>query len=93
MPSKEEMERGIKSLEKKKFDVDFIITHDLPTSAFQLLATLYGGFAPHPDELEDYLETIRHKTKYNKWFSGHYHEDRNITNKETVLYRQIRRIV
>lgn len=93
MPSEKERTRGIKNLEKKKFDVDFIITHDLPTSTYQLIAKLCGGFEPHPDELEDYLETIKRKTKYDKWFSGHYHYNINIDNKEEVLYGQIRRIV
>lgn len=92
MPSEEERIRGWKNLERNNFNVDFIITHDLPTSALQLFGSMYGGFIPKPDELEDYLEDVRCKTEYKRWFAGHYHDERNITPKEAVLYYQIVRI-
>ena len=90
MPSKEEMELGLENLAKHNFKVDYIITHDMPTSTLTLYCALYSsnGFY-QPDELNHYLEDVRTKTEYKHWFCGHYHDDKNITQKETVLMDQI----
>ncbi len=87
MPSKEEMELGLANLAKHDFNVDYIISHDMPTSTLTLYCALYGsnGFYK-PDELNHYLEEIRTKTKYKLWLCGHYHDDRSITQQDCVLY-------
>ena len=41
----------------------------------------------------DYLEEIRQKCQYRKWFFGHYHDNRNVTEKDLMLYEQMIRIV
>lgn len=92
MPDKKERERGLANLEKNDFKVDFILTHDMPTSTLTLYCALYAGFQAKPDILEDYLDDIRSKTEYKRWFCGHYHDERNITPQEAVLYYQIVRI-
>ena len=46
-----------------------------------------------PDTLTDYLEEIRQKCQYRKWFFGHYHDNRNVTEKDLMLYEQMIRIV
>ena len=43
-----------------------------------------------PDELNRYLEQVKQKTEYKKWFFGHYHENRMIPGgKDLLLYEQI----
>lgn len=49
-----------------------------------------GAFKP--DTLTTYLEEIRQKTTFKKWFFGHYHENRNVNANEILLYEQIIRI-
>ena len=44
------------------------------------------------DAETDYLEEIRQKIDFQRWFFGHYHDNRNVTNKEVLLYEQIVRI-
>ena len=38
-------------------------------------------------------EEIRQKCQYRKWFFGHYHDNRNVTEKDLMLYEQMIRIV
>lgn len=85
LPSEEEMEEGIRNLEKHNWEVDFILTHCLPTSLQQQIDTEDYK----PDLLTDYLEQIREKCSYRYWFSGHYHRNLNLTEKDKVIYEQI----
>jgi hypothetical protein len=45
-----------------------------------------------PDILTDYLEEIRQKVEFKKWFFGHYHDNRNVNAEEILLWEQIIRI-
>lgn len=44
------------------------------------------------DMLTEYLGEIRQKVEYKKWFLGHYHDNKNVTTKDILLYEQIIRI-
>lgn len=88
LPTSEEMNRGLTNLAKVNYDVDFITTHTPSTSSLMLLGM---GFYK-PDILSDYLETIKQKTKYRKWFSGHLHLNQNINANDAVIYKQLVRI-
>lgn len=88
MPDKEEMNRGFEMLEKEGYKVDFIFTHDGPSSA---LPFILGDC--HPDDLNRYLEKVKQKTLYKKWLFGHYHDNVVIPGgNDAVLYEQIIRI-
>ena len=89
LPSKEEYKECALNLRKAGFDVDFILTHCLPTS----LHLLIGEGRYEADALTDYLEQIRTLTSYKCWFCGHYHREHNITESEKILYNQIIRVV
>lgn len=88
MPSKEEYEEGLTTLEANEWKVDYVISHCGPSSSVALLS----GGTYEVDELTKYFEEIRQKLNYKKWFFGHYHLDRAINDKEIVLYDQIVRI-
>ena len=89
LPSEEEYREGTANLKEADFEVDYILTHCLPTS-LQLLA---GEGRYEPDPLTEYLEQIRKLTTYKCWFCGHYHWDHNLTESEKILYSQIVRVV
>lgn len=84
LPTNEEMKNGIKNLEKVNYKVDYIITHCCPTNIALLLNRAYKK-----DSLTDYLQTISEKCEFDKWYFGHYHENKNINEKFTVLYEDI----
>ena len=88
MPTQEEMQIGLDNLENNNWKVDYIITHDCTSSTTALYS--HGSFKT--DELNAYLEEIRCKCHFKKWFFGHLHGDKQINNKEILLYRQIVRI-
>lgn len=88
LPTKEEMEEGIKNLAANGNSVDFIVTHCCATSTqFFISAGSYES-----DCLTDYLEGIRSNTQFKKWFFGHYHDNKNVNSEELLLYEQIIRI-
>lgn len=88
MPSKEEMQEGYDNMEAAGWSVDYVVSHCCASSTQALLS---GGWY-ETDELTDYLERIRVRCQFKKWFFGHYHDDRAINDKEILLYEQIIRI-
>jgi hypothetical protein len=82
MPSEEEMQEGIRNLEKAGNEVDFIITHCCASST----QALFGFGTYTTDELTNYFENIKLNVKFKKWFFGHYHDDRNVAENEILLY-------
>lgn len=88
MPSRLEMLHGLETLKANHWETDFIFSHEGPASA---LALLSGGTLK-PDPLTKYLEKIKQKADYRKWFFGHHHADRQITAEDAVIYQQLVRI-
>ena len=82
MPSREEMEEGLRNLAKHDNAVDFIVSHDCPTSVQQT----FGAGLMKPDALTQYFEKIKKSITYDKWFFGHYHDNREIDDKHMLLY-------
>lgn len=88
LPSKEEMQEGLKNLEAHKNKVDYIVTHCCASDT----QILIGGANYMADVETQYFEKIKQKVKFKKWFFGHYHNNRNVNAKEILLYEQIIRI-
>ncbi len=88
LASEEEMEEGRKNLRTVDNSVDYIITHCCSTSTQSII----GRLSDKPDRQTDYLEFIKNNITYKKWFFGHYHDNRNISDKEILLYEEMVRI-
>lgn len=88
MPGEEEMKHGIVQLQKHGNKVDYIVSHDCPSSTLAILGCGMYAF----NELNLYLEKIRIATEYKRWFFGHYHTDQQVTAQDICLYDQIIRI-
>lgn len=88
LPSEEEMEEGRRNLAEHGNKVDFIVTHCCSSSTQLLL----GGILYKPDIETTYLEEIRQHISFKKWFFGHYHDNRNVSAEEILIYEQIIRI-
>lgn len=87
-PSAFDKLNGSENLNLNNWNVDYIITHSLPSEIItKCFSEVY--FA---DELTDYLSIINKKTKFQKWYTGHYHMDTNIyhnNNLYVALYNKI----
>lgn len=88
MPSQEEMERGIKTLNECGWKVDFFFTHSPTASELALLS--HGRYKQ--DGLTKYLEDIKAKLEYKYHMFGHMHVDLNLNTNDKGLYEQIIRV-
>lgn len=90
VPSEEEMQRGIKNLQKAKFKVDYVITHTLPQS---IITCIYGKNSDI-DKTSQYFDELLDKgLKFKKWMCGHLHQDRDVLGDYHIYYNQIERIL
>ena len=84
LPTKEEMQNGIKNLEKVNYKIDYIISHCCPSNIQSLINLSYKK-----DILTDYLQEISEKCEFKKWYFGHYHDDKQINSQYVLLYNDI----
>ena len=87
LPSEEEMAFGLQTLEQHGNRVDYIVSHCCP----QEVASLCGF--RDPDKLTQYFNTVAHTVRFDRWYFGHYHDERQIMSKFILLYEKIERIV
>lgn len=89
LASEEEMEEGRNNLAAHDNRVDFIVTHSCASSVQDAIGE--GLF--QKDRETEYLEEILQTVQFQKWFFGHYHDNRNVDEKKILLYEQIIRVV
>lgn len=89
MPSKEEMDFGLKTLEENGNEVDFVVAHCCP----QYVASAFSCGKYEPDELTTYFNLVADEVKFKKWFFGHYHGNETVMNDFVMLYNRIERCV
>lgn len=89
LASEEEMEEGRNNLAAHDNQVDFIVTHSCASSVQDAIGE--GLF--QKDRETEYLEEILQTVQFQKWFFGHYHDNRNVDEKKILLYEQIIRVV
>ena len=85
LPTEEEMKNGINNLEKVNYKVDYIISHCCPTS----IQALLSGGTYKKDYLTDYLQGLSEKLEFNKWYFGHYHDNKQVNEQYILLYEDI----
>ena len=99
------MEEGRNNLAAHDNRVDFIVTHCCASSVQDAIGE--GLF--QKDRETEYLEEILQTVQFQKWFFGHYHDNRNVDEegrnnlaahdnrnvdeKKILLYEQIIRVV
>lgn len=89
LPSQEEMDNGFKNLEKHNWTVDYVITHSPPASVLALI----GHGIYDQDILTKYLEDVRSRINFKRHYMGHMHINRQLNERDILLYEQIIRIV
>ena len=88
LPSGEEMQEGIRNLERVNYKVDYVISHCCSTRIQDILdPPPYKLFKT--DVLTEYFEQIEEKLEYKCWYFGHYHMDQRIDDKHMLLYETI----
>ena len=81
------MDFGMKTLEENNFETDYIISHCCPQEVASALG-FHGA-----DVLTSYFNEVAHKTRFSKWFFGHYHGEKSVWGKFILLYDRIERVL
>lgn len=73
---------------------DFVFTHTCPTPIIPTDLFLSSIDQSQVSRImEDFLLDVQNVIDFDKWYFGHYHSDRHIDNKFTMLYHQIEQIM
>lgn len=91
IPSFCEREEAFANLSAHNWNVDYVITHEAPTSVGnRLIRTLDRS----TDEYADWLENIANKLEFEQWFHGHHHRDIELFDgKFQCMYYDIAQVV
>ena len=87
LPTDEELEYAVVNIEEQGRKVDLIITHEAPASIKRLVdrnATI--------NDLNIFLDTVMHNTRYNKWYFGSLHGDRAVSDKLICVFENVHKI-
>lgn len=82
LPTEKELQEGLDNLARHNNTVDVILSHCAPTS---IQIAIKADDYP-VNRLTEYLERLKNTITYKKWFFGHYHENKNVDDKHTLLY-------
>ena len=85
LPSDNDKEAGLRTLDAAGWSVDVVITHTLPGKIQQ---TVFREEYP-ANSLNDYFDMIEEKLDYSFWFSGHYHRSGMIDDDHILIYNAI----
>lgn len=87
LPSEEELNKALLTLQKADNKVDYIISHCCSSRVEELL-----GCKEH-DRLTDFFNYIDNFVEFKHWYFGHYHQDCTMSDdKHTVVYYKFKKI-
>lgn len=87
-PSREEMREGANNLEKYKFRVDYIITHE-PAQKIKNFLKLKDNEALLVSGLNAYFQELSTSCDYTRWFFGSLHEDKFVSSSQIAVFRNL----
>lgn len=92
VPSYAEMDYALENLEKHNWEVDVVLTHNCPEYVAAMFMSQEGSNGRYDykfkDPIASFLEHIRGKLKFDKWYFGHWHHNWTWENFE-MLYKKI----
>ena len=90
LPSPAEYVEARRNLDRAGWEVDYVVTH---TCSNRLLSrALYpdaGWQCPDVDELTFFLDELEERLAFRHWYFGHFHKDRALDERHSVLYQQV----
>ena len=84
MPTDEELNYAVEQLQARGREVDLIITHEAPASVKKLIDRRAAI-----NDLNIFLDTVVHNTRYGKWFFGSLHQDRAVSEKLICVFEDV----
>ena len=89
LPNDAEYKEAISNLRENANKVDYIITHTAPREIIRRM----GKYPDvHDMELTGFFDWIMHEVEFKRWFFGHWHTDKNITEKFCAVWFGIKTV-
>jgi len=81
-PNFKECDYALQNLEKRQYNVDYMLSHTLPRSIFEKFAALTNTpvWKDKIDATTNFLDHVYKSTTFKKWYAGHFHIDFEIDN-------------
>jgi DNA repair exonuclease SbcCD nuclease subunit len=92
IPTQIEYAEGLQNLSNHNWEVDYIITHTCPEEIQDILKNKFGKKV-ESTELNKYFSKLNAKVSFRHWYFGHNHLDEKLTDRHTILYQEIIRII
>ncbi|WP_407384075.1 metallophosphoesterase [Ruminococcus sp.] len=86
LPTDEELEYAVVNLQEQHRYIDLIITHEAPASVKRMIDRRAGI-----NDLNIFLDTVMHNTRWQKWYFGSLHEDRAISENLICVFEEVYR--
>ena len=84
MPDDDDLARAVENLQSCHRDVDIIVTHEAPASVKKLVDRRASI-----NDLNIFLNTVMHNTRYGKWFFGSLHQDRPVSDSLICVFEDV----
>jgi predicted phosphodiesterase len=85
LPTVNDIKEYIKTIKANDCKFDYVITHCCANRFHKYLDLQFNK----TDILTDFFESMEDKIKYDCWFFGHYHQDKEIDDKHVCLFNDI----
>ncbi len=87
MPNREEYKEGWANLEKRDFQVDYILSHTGPREVTEAMG--YGALSDDETELRQFFQRVADNTEFTAWYFGHFHTDEEVEDMFFCLYDEM----
>lgn len=84
LPNDDELKYAVDNIQKAGRRVDLIVTHEPPASVKRLVDRKAAV-----NDLNIFLDTVLHNTRYRKWYFGCLHQDRQVSDKLICVFEQV----
>lgn len=91
MPSQEEYTEALANLKQHHNRVDYLLTHTGRERSLDIF--FLGRRNPNEMELNHFLEQLHESISFTHHYFGHLHDDLDFTEKETLLWFQVRDMI
>ena len=84
MPSEEELKAAVDNIQSEGRRIDLIITHEAPASVKRVIDR-----NAKINDLNIFLDTVLHNTRYKKWFFGSLHQDHAVSKDLICVWQNV----
>jgi hypothetical protein len=90
-PTEQEKENALANLARVGWRVDFVLTH-VPDMGDQREIAARFGVEPDDDPAALFLEQLKGRLAYGRWYCGHFHTDFPMNAKDRIVFTDVVRL-